>query len=61
MGHLAICNNQTVAEIISSGYISGKCSVGEHQEVKTVADLQMILLIVLISFHYVPIVIEKFI
>ena len=38
MGHLAICNNQTVAEIISTGYISGKCIVGEHQ-VKTMADI----------------------
>jgi hypothetical protein len=38
MGHLAICNDQTVTEIITTGYISGKCSVGEHQ-VKTVADI----------------------
>ena len=38
MGHLAICNDQTVTEIITTGYISGKCSVGDHQ-VKTVADI----------------------
>lgn len=38
MGHLAISNNETVQEIISTGYVSGKCSVGEHQ-VKTVADI----------------------
>jgi hypothetical protein len=38
MGHLAICNNETVIEIIETGYISGKCSVGDHQ-VKTVADI----------------------
>ena len=38
MGHLAICNDQTVTEIIITGYVSGKCSVGEHQ-VKTVADI----------------------
>ena len=38
MGHLAICNDETVTEIISTGYVSGKCSVGEHQ-VKTVADI----------------------
>jgi hypothetical protein len=38
MGHLAICNDQTVKEIITTGYISGKCSVGDHQ-VKTVADI----------------------
>ncbi len=38
MGHLAICNNQTVLEIIETGYIAGKCSVGDYQ-VKTVADI----------------------
>jgi hypothetical protein len=38
MGHLAICNDQTVTEIITTGYISGKCNVGDHQ-VKTVADI----------------------
>jgi hypothetical protein len=38
MGHLAICNDQTVTEIITTGYISGKCSVGDHQ-VKTVTDI----------------------
>lgn len=38
MGHLTICNNQTVLEIIKTGYVSGKCSVGDYQ-IKTVADI----------------------
>ncbi len=38
MGHLAICNNQTILKIIETGYIAGKCSVGNYQ-VKTVADI----------------------
>jgi hypothetical protein len=28
MEHVAICNNQTVLEILEIGYLIGQCSVG---------------------------------